>query len=196
MLTVCFCYYSTVDPHFLNISEYQEFIEETDAAVECPAFFGDPTGHMIWSRDDRAITDNRFTLENGRMRIQNIQESDEAIYRCSINRLGIVDSRYITVAVLERSELAPKIVEPQNPIEVRYRGPLDLTCELEVQSHNVDYTWTVETDFENSHNKSTTNSLHRDINAFLGGWYTCKAKNEFGYDKQVFYVRITGESVQ
>ena len=194
MLTVCFCYYSTVDPHFLNVSEYQEFIEETDAVVECPAFFGDPPGHMIWSRNDRSITDNRFTLENGRMRIQNIQESDEATYRCSINRLGIVDSRYITVAVLERSELAPKIVEPQNPIDVRYGDPLDLMCELEVQRDNVDYTWIVDTGFENSHNKSAIPSLHRDANHFLSGRYTCKAENEYGYDEQVFCVRILGKS--
>ena len=122
----------------MNVSEYQEFIKGTDAVVDCPAFFGDPPGHMIWIRDDRSFTDNRFTLEDGRMRIQNIRETDEAIYRCSIFHLGIVDSRYITVAVLERSKLAPKIIE-QNPIEVRYGDPLDLTCELEVQRDNIDY---------------------------------------------------------
>ena len=178
----------------MSVSEYQEFIEETVAVVECPAFFGDPPGQMFWSRNDSSITDNRFTLENGRMRIQNIRESDEAIYRCSINRLGIIiDSRFITVAVLERSELAPKIFEPQNPIEVRYGDPLDLTCELEVQRDNVNYTWIVDTDFEDSHNKSTIPSLYRDANHFLGGRYTCKAENEYGYDEQVFIVRILGK---
>ena len=93
-----FLFYSVVDPHFLSVDKYQEFIEETDAVVECPAFFGDPPGHMIWTRDNMVITDGRFILEDGRMRIQNIQESDEGIYRCSINRLVIVDSTFINVS--------------------------------------------------------------------------------------------------
>ena len=185
----------TVDPHFLNVSENQEFIEETDAVVECPAFFGDPPGNMIWTRDNALITNDRFTLEDGRMRIQNIQENDEGVYRCSINRLGIVDSRYITVNVLERSELAPRIVEPMSTIEVVYGEPLDLTCQLEVQRDDVHYTWTVDTDFEDNHFKNTTPTLHRDAYHFLGGRYTCKAENEYGYDEQVFYVRILGKSV-
>ena len=88
--------------------EYQEFIEETDAVVECPAFFGDPPGTMIWTRNNNmAITDDQFTLEDGQMRIQNIQEDDEAVYRCSINFLaiGVVDSRFITANVLEWDSL-------------------------------------------------------------------------------------------
>ena len=178
------------------MSERQEFIEETDAVVECPAFFGDPPGIMIWTRNNMAITDDRFTLEGGQMRIQNIQESDEAVYRCSINLLGIVDSRDITVNVLERSELAPRIVEPSNPIEVMYGDPLDLTCQLEVQRDDVHYTWTVDTDYEDNHFKNTTPALHRDAYQFLGGRYTCKAVNEYGYDEQVFYVRILGKSAQ
>ena len=187
---------ATVDPHFLNVSENQEFIEGTDAVVECPAFFGDPPGNMIWTRDNALITNDRFTLEDGRMRIQNIQENDEGVYRCSINRLGIVDSRYITVNVLERSELAPRIVEPMNPIEVLYGDPLDLVCLLEVQRDDVLYTWTVNSaNFEDSHTRNTTPTLHRDAYQFLGGRYTCKAENKYGYDEQVFYVRILGKSV-
>ena len=49
------------------------------------------------------------------MRIQNIRESDETIYRCSINHLGIVDSN---VAVLEQSELAPKFLSRKIPLRL------------------------------------------------------------------------------
>ena len=177
----------------MTVNESQEFIEETDAVVECPAFFGEPEGYMIWTRDNMAINDDRFTLEDGRMRIQNIQENDGAIYRCSIYRLGIVASRFITVNVLERDSLAPRIVEPLNPVEVVYGDPLDLTCRLEVQRDDVEYTWIVDTDHEDNHFKNTTPTLHRDARQFLGGRYTCKAVNEYGYDEQVFYVRILGK---
>ena len=184
---------SAVDPHFLNVSEYQEFIEETDAVVECPAFFGDPQGNMVWTRDDVIVTGDRFTGEDGRMRIQNIQESDGGVYRCSIRLLGIVDSRDVTVNVLERDSLAPRIVEPSNPIEVVYGNPLDILCQLEEQRNDVHYTWTVDTDYEDNHFKNTTPSLHRDAHNFLGGRYTCKAENIYGYDEQVFHVRILGK---
>ena len=183
-----------VDPHFLNVSEYQEFIEETDAVVECPAFFGDPQGNMVWTRDGVLITSDRFTPEDGRMRIQNIQESDEGDYRCSISLQGIVDSRYVTVNVLERDSLAPRIIEPSNPLEVEYGDPLDITCQLEERRDDVHYTWTVDTDYEESHRKNATPSLHRDADEFLGGRYTCKAENIYGYDEQVFHVRILGKS--
>ena len=189
-------YYLAVDPYFLSVDEHQGFVEEMDAVVKCPAFFGNPPGHMTWTRDNMMITDGRFILEDGRMRIQNIQESDEGIYRCSINQLGIVDSRFINVVVLERASLTPRIVEPLNPIEVMYGDPLDLTCQLQEQRDNVHYTWTVDTDYEDNHFRNTTPTLHRDVDQFLGGRYTCKAVNEYGYDEQVFYIRILGKSVQ
>ena len=188
---------SAVDPHFLNVSEYQEFIEETDAVVECPAFFGDPPGNMVWTRDNVIVTGDRFTRENGRMRIQNIQQSDEGVYRCSIRLLGIVDQRFITVNVLERDSLAPRIVEPSNPVEVVYGDPLDIMCQLEDQRDDVQYTWTVNTGrYEDNHFKNATPTFHRDAYDFLGGRYTCKAENEYGYDEQVFHVRILGKSEQ
>jgi hypothetical protein len=182
------------------VPENQEFIEETDAVVECPAFFGEPRGRMLWLRDNVVINDDdRFTTEDGRMRIQNIEENDGGVYRCAISLLGIVDSRYITVTVLERDSLAPRIVERSNPIQVMYGDPLDLTCQLEEQRDiddlDVQYTWTVDTNFEDNHFKNTTADLHRDAYEFLGGRYTCKAVNEYGYDEQVFYVRILGKSV-
>ena len=95
-----------VDPHFLDVPENQEFIEETDAVVECPAFFGDPPGTMVWVRDNVVITGDRFIPEDGRLTILNIRDGDDGEYRCSLRRLDIVGSRYITVNVLKRNSSA------------------------------------------------------------------------------------------
>ena len=150
---------SAVDPPFLNTSEYQQFFEETDAVVECPAFFGDPQG-VICTRDN--VTDDRFTPN-----IQNIQQNDSAIYRCSII-IRLHESQFITINILKWDSLAPRIVEPSDSIiQVIY-----------------------------NHHKNTTPTLHRDAHQSLGGRYTCKAENEYGYDEQVFYVRVLGKSVQ
>ena len=65
------------------MSERQEFIEGTDAVVECPVFLGDPPGSMIWSRDNMAINDGRFILEDGRLTIQDIRAGDGDVYQCS-----------------------------------------------------------------------------------------------------------------
>ena len=186
---------SAVDPHFLNVSEYQEFIEETDAVVECPAYFGEPQGTMAWLRDDVLISGDRFIPEDGRLTILDIGDGDEGVYRCSLRRLGIIASRYVTINVLERRSLAPRIVEP-NPIEVVFGDPLDILCQLEDQRDGVHYTWTVNTDYEDNHFKNATPAFHRNASQFLAGRYTCKAENEYGYDEQVFYVRILGKSEQ
>ena len=177
----------------MTVSENQEFIEGMDAVVKCPAFFGDPPGNMIWTRDNALITNNRFTPEDGQMRIQNIQETDEATYRCSINRLGIVGSRFITVHVLERDELAPVIFEPVNPIEVLYGDPLDLLCQLKVQRDDIHYIY-MWTDVEDNLFRSTTPSFHRDAYSFVEGRYSCRAENEHGYDQQFFFVKILGKT--
>ena len=127
--------------------------------MECPAFFGDPQG-VICTHDN--ATDDRLTLS-----IQNIQQNDSAIYRCSII-IRLHESQFITVNILKWDSLAPRIVEPSNSIiQVIY-----------------------------NHYKNTTPTLHRDAHQFLGGRYTCKAENEYGYDKQGFYVRVLGKSVQ
>jgi hypothetical protein len=180
----------------LDVPENQEFIEEMDAVVKCPAFFGDPRGTMIGILDDVVVTDDRFIPEDGCLTILNIRNGDEGVYRCSISLLGIVGSRYITVNVLKRDSLTPKIVEPSNPMRVMYRDPLDLTCQLEVQRDDVQYTWTVDTDYEDSHFKIIALGLHRDAYQYLEGNYTCGAVLKFGYDRQVFYVEIQGKSVQ
>ena len=148
------------------------FIEGMDAMVKCPAFFGDPPGHMIWTVGDFTITDNRFILEDGQMIIQNIQDIDGGVYRCSIiYLLAIVDSRFITVAVLKRSGIASRIVQPMSPIIIVLNGdPLDLMCLLETPINNVDYTWTVDSDFDdNSMFQRATSSLHIEGYHFLGG---------------------------
>ena len=121
------------------MSERQEFIEGTDAVVECPAFLGAPPGSMIWSRDNMAINDDRFILEDGRLTIQDIRAGDGDVYQCSINRHGIRGTKSITVVVRERNEVVPNIVEPMGPIEVMYGAPLDLTCQLEEPRDNVRY---------------------------------------------------------
>ena len=89
---------------------------------------------MIWTVGDFTINDNLFILEDGQMIIQNIQDIDGGVYRCwIIYLLAIVDSRFITVAVLERSGLAPRIAQPMSPIMVLNGDPLDLMCLLETQ---------------------------------------------------------------
>jgi hypothetical protein len=175
------------------VPKNQEFIEETDAVVECPAFFGVPPGNMIWTRDNLVINvDDRFISEDGRLTILNIQENDEGVYRCSIHLLGIVDSEYITVDVLERNSLAPRIVEPLYPIEVVYSDSLNLHCQLE-EPMDVYYTWTVDTSSELRFLTNTTPSFHRDVDKFVGGRYTCRVENNYGYDEQIYFVRILGK---
>ena len=118
-VTVCFIAFcafiisavqSFLNAHFLNTSEYQLFFEESDAVVECPAFFGDLQGaRVICTRDNAmVVTDDRFTLS-----IQNIQQNDStnAVYRCSITTRSH-ESPFITVTVL----VAPRIVEPSKTI--------------------------------------------------------------------------------
>lgn len=179
-------------PHFENVSEHQVFTAGSDAVVACPAFLGDPEGEMIWLRDDRIIDDDRFTEDVERLTIQNARIEDSGTYSCSLKRNGIQGTKTINVVVRPRDDLAPRISEPQNPIRVMYREPLDLTCELE-RGENVEYSWTIETDFEENHLNNTTPHLYRDAERFLGGRYTCRAENEYGYDEQLFFVRLLGK---
>ena len=191
---------TAVEPHFLDVPENQEFIEETDAVIECPAFFGDPPGNMVWTRNDMnvhvGIVDERFIPEDGRLTILNISNGDDGVYRCAINRLGIADLRFITVNIVERDSLAPRIVEPLNPIEVVYWDSLDLNCLLEVQRDDVYYTWTVDTSNEFEFFTNAIPSFHRDANKFIGGRYTCRVENNYGYDEQTFFVTILGKIIR
>ena len=182
----------------MNVKSPQEFIEGTDAVVECPAYFGDPPGRMEWLHyHSIPITDDRYTLENGRMKIQNIQKDDEGVYRCIVRGMGNFYSKFITVVVLEWDELAPRIVEPNDTIEVAFGEPLDLLCQLKSLSSYgvVRYTWTVNTTLEQNHFHNTTPSFHTNAYQFRGGRYICRAENEYGYDEKVFHVRILSKSV-
>ena len=197
----CLFSFCTVEPHFLDLPEIQEFIRETDAVVECPAFFGDPPGNMVWTHNSTnvGITDERFIPEDGRLTILNIQDGDEGIYRCALNQLqvGIVDSRFITVHVLERHSLAPRIVEPLNPIEVVYWNSLDLHCQLKDPRDDIYYTWTVDTSLTSNFGLFTklnaTPEFHQDVGKFIEGRYTCRVENNYGYDEQIFFVTILGK---
>jgi hypothetical protein len=187
---------SAVEPHFLDVPGNQEFIEETDAVVECPAFFGDPPGNMTWTRNNTNVgtTDERFIPEDDHLTILNIRADDDVLYECLLGRHGIIDSRFVTVAVLERSSLAPRIVEPSNPIEVVYWDSLDLHCRLVVPRDDVYYTWTVDTSSEFRLLTNMTPMFHQDIDKFVGGRYTCRVENNYGYDEQIFFVTILGKN--
>lgn len=131
IVTVCDALvYPAVNPYyFLNASG-------TASVVEYPAI---SQGTMTLIHDDAVITDDRFTIEDGRMRIQ---QNDEGVYRCSISLLGIVDSiaRFKTANILERDGLTPRVIEPPNSIQAVYGDPLDLVC---LQRGNMQSTSTV-----------------------------------------------------
>ena len=183
------------DPHFKNVSTYQVFTEGTDAVVQCPAFLGDPEGEMLWYRNDEVITDDRFIQAAGHLTIQNVRVGDSDSYQCVLYRNGTVRSRTITVVVQELSALAPRIVDPENSINVLCGQPLDLMCRLEDNKEDVHYTytWTIDTPHERDHLVNTTSRLYREPDDFLGGRYTCRAENQYGYDEQLFFVKILGE---
>ena len=176
------------------MSEYQVFTEGTDAVVECPAFLGDPPGEMYWFRNDNFVGGDRFIPENGKLTIQNVRLEDAGIYKCSLYRNGVQGETDITVAVQRQNELAPVIAEPQIPILVEYDQPLDLMCQLVAPQSNVQYSWTIDTNFEQNHFANTTPHIHKEPDDFLGGRYTCRAENQYGFDEKVFFVKILGES--
>ena len=41
---------------------------------------------------------------------------------------------------------------------------------------------------------NATPSFHRDADKFIGGRYTCRVENNYGYDEQIFFVTILGKS--
>ena len=177
------------------MSEHQVLTEGTDAVVECPAFLGDPPGEMFWFRNNQFINDDRFIGEDGHLTIQNVRPEDADTYRCSLYRNGVHGFRDITVTVQAQDVLAPDIVEHQNPIQVVYGEPLDLICELEEAKNDVQYSWTIDTDFEQNHLVNTTQQLYKDPYEFLSGRYTCRAENQYGYDEELFFVKILGKPI-
>ena len=177
------------------MSEYQVFTEGTDAVVECPAFLGDPPGEMYWFRNDHFVEGDRFIPDNGKLTIRNVGLEDADIYICSLYHNGCQGETYITVDVQRQNKSAPVIAEPQIPILVEYDQPLDLVCQLVARQNNVQYSWTIDTSFEQNHLANRGPRLHKEPNNFFGGRYTCRAENQYGFDEKVFFVKILGESV-
>ena len=173
------------------------FAEGTDAVVECPAFFGvDTSARMLWFHNLVTIRSGRcFSPENGRLTIHNIRMKDsDGNYQCSIfHNHGIVATKTIQIEVLPQSKFAPKIDDTNRRIEVAYGQPLNLPCRLKQQGESVTYSWTIDTEFEHDVLVNTTADLHIEAHKFVGGIYTCKAENEFGYDIADFSVKIIGK---
>ena len=188
----------TATPSFLDVPGHQIFVEGSDAVVECPAFFGSPpSATMFWQKGaNRITTGGRFTPEDGRLRIQNIRVEDgQDTYTCILfyNTTGNAETRTIQVEVVPPSELAPRINDTNRKIEVMYGQPLNLPCPLEEPKDDVSYSWIINTEFERNYEENTQANLHREAHEFLGGIYTCKAENEYGYDMEDFIVKIIGK---
>ena len=183
-----------VDPHFLDVPLNQRFADGTDAVIQCPAVFGtDPQTEMQWFIvGDQIITNSsRFTAEFGRLTIHNIRRSDGDVqYRCIIQKPGEPNiGRTIKVEVLPRHKYVPRINDTDRTIEVDLGQPLNLSCSLEEPRDDVVYSWTINTELE--HDILTSSSyVHREPFTFVGGIYTCKAENEFGYDIVDFSVKV------
>ena len=177
--------------------EHQRFVEGDDAVIKCPAIFGAST-EMIWQKGLHQVTaEGRFTPEKGQLKIERITMEDKDDYICFLidTNSGDTFKKEITVDVLPRSEFAPSINDSQRRIEVVYGEPLNLPCLLEEPKENVTYSWTMNTEFERDHLINTRANLYRSSSEFLGGIYTCKAENEFGYDVVDFIVKIVGKSL-
>ena len=183
---------------FLDVPLLQQVAEGRDAIVSCPAYFGNGTGaYTYWTYEDGTdISDARFTDSNREeLRIHEVREEDaEQKYKCNlVHNDDIIDTRIIAIEVRPHSVFAPSINDTARRIEVVYGGALDLPCLLDEPKDNVVYSWTINTEFEHDHIVDTHASLHRDSSKFLGGVYTCRAENEFGYDLADFTVKIVGK---
>ena len=192
--------------YFNSYIDYQVLTEGTDAVVECPAFLGYPSQvfQIYWLRNGQWINynDSRFIEEDGQLTILDVRPEDAGTYECLLPcpHCELPEYRSITVSVAKKpnssaSLVAPVIVEPENPILVEYGKPLDLTCELVDTKNDVQYSWTIDTDFKQNHLANTTQQLHKDPYKFLGGRYTCRAENQYGYDEELFFVKILGISI-
>ena len=78
-------------------------------------------------------------------------------------------------------------------MKVPYDQPLDLSCQLEEPKENVNYSWTIHTEFEHDYLINSRATLHRDRGQFLGGIYTCRAENQCGHDIADFAVKLSGK---
>ena len=175
------------------------FAENTDAVVKCPAYFGNPPSammHWVDSNSRAILNDTKFTAKNEQLTIRNIRlEENGTTFRCVLFRESpfLFIGQDIIVEVRPQSEFVPKIVDLRRRVRVSYNQSLELPCQLEEARNNVNYSWTINTDFEHDHLVNSNNTLRRDRDQFLGGIYTCRAENEFGYDIADFAVKIIGK---
>ena len=181
------------------------FAENTEAVVKCPVYFGSsPDASIYWYIINENGTqtqiqngnDTKLKPENEQLTINDIrQEENGSTYRCVLyNRSPYVyERRDILVKVCRQHECVPKIVNERRSITVSYDQALDLPCQLEEPSECVQYSWTIHTEFEHDHLVNHGANLQRERGQFLGGIYTCRAENQFGYDIADFAVKITGK---
>lgn len=201
-LHIILSYLHTVEPEFLNVQERQVFTEGTDAVVQCPAFFGNNSeAFMTWSFHGGVMINRNesYSPENGRLTIRNIRrEANGTNYTCSLIRQSdsrVLDSKTIRVDILPQSEFAPRIDDSERNIEVVLGKSLNLSCRLkqQIEATAVTYSWTIDTEFEHAVLINTSANLQIEAHRFLGGIYTCRAENEFGYDIADFSVKILGK---
>lgn len=176
--------------------EHQKFAEGTDAVVKCPVFLPDEsTDEMHWLRNSRFFSGERFTEEIGKLTIRNIHMNDSGSdYECQIHQSGsMLKSKLITVEVVPQHKLAPRINDSRRTIEVNYGDDLYLSCQLEEPQDDVVYFWTIDTALEHNIVKNSHGNVYRQAYQYLGGIYTCKAENQYGYDIVDFNVQILGK---
>ena len=194
-----------VNPFFRDVPELQVFAENTSAVVTCPAYFGNsPAGtFMRWLKVNEDGTEaviqnnSRFIAENERLTICNIRlEENGTTYKCQLIKIPTLTlTKTITVEVCPQSEYIPKIVDLRRRITVLYDQALDLPCQLQEARVNVQYSWTIHTDFEHDHLVNSDATLRRERGQFLGGIYTCRAENQFGFDIADFVIKISGKQM-
>ena len=203
-LSLCFIHCAD-RPFFRDVQGVQVFAENTNAVVECPAYFSSGTS-MFWNvinEDDRPTfvqNSTKFTAENERLIINDIlQRESGSTYQCILINYGLEPSvelrQEIRVEVRPQSEYVPKIVDERRSITVSYDQALNLPCQLEEPREGVQYSWTIHTEFEHDHLVNHGANLQRERGQFLGGIYTCRAENQFGYDIADFAVKITGKQI-
>ena len=170
--------------------------------MECPAFFGNNSeARMIWLHNNVTIRSNQtwgYYPQNGSLIIRNIHRRVNGTnYKCSLLlKSGAVSgSKTIRVDVLPQSEFAPRIDDSERNTEVVLGKPLNLSCRLKQHTiaAAVTYSWTIDTKFEHAVLINTSANLQLEAHRFLGGIYTCRAENEFGYDIADFSVKILGK---
>ena len=154
--------------------------------------------YVIYENGSQTLIQNgtKFTAENERLTIHDIRQGENgSTYRCVLfDQIPYVyETRDIQVKVCRQCECIPKIVDEGRRITVSYDQALDLLCQLQEPREGVQYSWTINTEFEQDHLVNYSANLQRERGQFFGGIYTCRAENQFGYDIADFFVKVTGK---